>query len=306
MDYDAARLVTDIAGLDRLRTQAREDPNAALGEVARQFESLLVNMMVKSMRQAGLGEGALDNRDSLLYRDLYDQQLAMHLAERGMGLADVIQRQLGGGQAAPADGKSLPDYLAKPLQSPPRTEAEAREPQPALDNPQRFVVGLMPWAREAAARLGIAPEALLAQAALETGWGRSVIHGSGGNNSHNLFGIKADGRWGGGRVAVSTLEYVDGVAVRRKEPFRAYASYRESFDDYVGFVRDNPRYREALTHTDDPAAYFDALQKAGYATDPAYADKVMRVLNGREMRGALERLELQVGSVQDAPGPVSG
>jgi flagellar protein FlgJ len=308
MDYTDTRLVSDIAGLDRLKAKARQDQSAALSEVADQFESLLVSMMVKSMRQASLGEGLLDSRQSLFYRDMLDQQLTAHLAEKGIGLAEVIERQLGGkasGETLP--GRDAADYLAARVPQAAAvsvaTEPADREvsAEPVLDSPSRFVERLMPWAREAAAELGIAPEALLAQAALETGWGRSVIHGSGGGNSHNLFGIKADPRWDGDRVVVSTLEYMDGVAVRRKDPFRAYSSYRDSFRDYVDFLRGGSRYREALQQTGDPRAYFAALQSAGYATDPDYSDKVLRVLNGREMRAALERLELQADAAALGP-----
>jgi flagellar protein FlgJ len=322
MDYEASRLVTDISGLEQLKTQARQNPDGALGEVARQFESVLVGMMIRSMRQASFGGGLMDSQQSRMYQDLYDQQLAMELSQRGLGLADVICRQLGGdpGETAAAR-RDLPEYLAHPTPSaaPLRTardpatdpDADGRGPPVSsavsggapLDSPQRFVAALMPWAREAAAKIGIAPEALLAQAALETGWGRSVIHGSGGSNSHNLFGIKADGRWDGDQVAVTTLEYVDGIAVRRKDPFRTYASYRDSFRDYVQFLQDNPRYQEALACTADPAAYFSALQAAGYATDPQYANKVLRVMQSGEMQRALERLEWQAGADEVAGNP---
>ncbi len=299
MDTQSAKLITDIAGLDSLKAKARQDQSAALGEVSRQFETLLVGMMVKSMRQASLGEGLLDGNQSLFYRDIYDQQLASHLSDRGIGLADMIERQLGGDAAKQVpDGKDLPAYLATRTTSAQQHQqtgsvekVKESAAEAALDSPQRFVEQLMPHARKAAAKLGLSPEALLAQAALETGWGRSVIHGSGGN-SHNLFGIKADGRWDGNRATVTTLEFEDGVAVRRKDPFRSYGSYADSFNDYVDFLRSGERYSEALANTSDPKAYFTSLQKAGYATDPRYADKIMRVLESREMRGALQRLEL--------------
>jgi flagellar protein FlgJ len=300
MDTESARLVTDIAGLDRLKTQAREDPAAAAGEVAREFESLLVQMMVKSMRQASLGDGILDSQQSLFYRDMYDQQLTVHLADRGIGLADVIERQLGIGDGAGTaldSGRSLGDYLTAPVRRDVAVPAAAaaspvaatpiRAEEPALDSPRHFVEALLPWAEEAAAELGLEPEALLAQAALETGWGRSVIHGAGGSNSHNLFGIKADARWQGERATVSTLEYVDGVAVRGKDAFRAYASYQQSFADYVDFLRSHSRYDSALQSGADTRRYFESLQAAGYATDPAYADKIMRVLESDNMRSAV-------------------
>lgn len=326
MDTDSARLVTDIAGLDRLKAKAREDQSGALDETSRQFESLLVNMMVKSMRQASLGDGILDSQQSLFYRDMYDQQLSVHLADKGIGLADVIKQQLGElNHAGAGDAKTLDDYRNTPMavaaalagfsrEAAAQTDATSTRSnpignttpvsgntEPVLDSPRRFVETLWPKAQEAAAEMGIAPEALLAQAALETGWGRSVIHGSGGENSHNLFGIKADHRWDGERASVSTLEYVDGVAVRRKDPFRAYDSYGASFNDYVDFLRSGSRYQQALASTDDPRAYFNALQQAGYATDPAYADKVMRVLEGREMRTALERMDLAGSKPPNSP-----
>ncbi len=145
-------------------------------------------------------------------------------------------------------------------------------------SPEGFVAALRPAAEKAAARLGLPAEALLAQAALETGWGGHVMQRPDGSSSHNLFGIKADSRWNGGRVQVSTLEYRDGVAMRTKADFRAYDSYEESFNDYVRFVQQNPRYAEALRATEDVGRYFDRLQQAGYATDPAYAEKIGEIL----------------------------
>lgn len=321
MDTQSARLVTDIAGLDQLKTQAREDPSAVAGEVSREFEGLLVQMMVKSMRQASLGEGILDSQQSLFYRDMYDQQLASHLADRGIGLAEVIERQLGvGGEQALPSGKAVDDYLQAPVRqalaarqadaaslAPQSPAAETAPPQePVLDSPQHFVESLLPWAEQAAAELGVQPEALLAQAALETGWGRSVIHGAGGNNSHNLFGVKADQRWDGERANVSTLEYADGVAVRRRDAFRAYDSYQQSFADYVDFLSDSPRYAQALDSGGEARDYFNALQEAGYATDPAYADKIMRVLDSDRMRQAVAAARAGVDSAANAWAGLTG
>jgi flagellar protein FlgJ len=152
--------------------------------------------------------------------------------------------------------------------------------------PDDFLRRLWPMAEQAAAQLQLAPEALLAQAALETGWGKHVMRRPDGDSSHNLFGIKADARWQGGAVPMSTLEYQDGVAVKTRADFRAYASYADSFQDYVGFLRSNPRYRDALGKTDDPAAYFAELQSAGYATDPRYAEKILKVLDSDAMQRA--------------------
>jgi flagellar protein FlgJ len=210
---------------------------------------------------------------------MYDQQLALLLARRGgqgpaegmaqgLGLADALVRQLGGAAAANAA----------------RTGS-------TIAGPEAFVRALHAPASDAGRALGVAPEALLAQAALETGWGRHVPAGPDGRPSYNLFGIKADARWHGARVAVPTVEYRDGVAERSHETFRAYGSYEESFRDYVRFVQDNPRYRAALAARADSGDYLAGLAQAGYATDPAYAAKLERVLSGDALRGALAALK---------------
>ncbi len=289
MSIELAQVYTDFSALGSLRARARSDREAAVDEVARQFESLFTQMMLRSMRQASFGGGLLDSQQSRFYRDMYDQQLAMELSrERGLGLAEVIKRQIGERQPATAAGRTLDDYRAAPLRgvrpSAGVAPGDATAPAALDGTPERFVEVLWPAAQKAAADLGLPPEALLAQAALETGWGAHVMSGPDGRSSHNLFGIKADERWDGERVTVSTLEYRDGVAVRTRADFRAYADWEASFADYVRFVRDNPRYREALQAVDDPARYFEALQGAGYATDPHYADKIQRILE----RGTLQ------------------
>jgi flagellar protein FlgJ len=144
---------------------------------------------------------------------------------------------------------------------------------------------------EAAKRLGLKPQALIAQAALETGWGQHLMRKTDGSPSNNLFGIKADKRWGGDRVSVDTLEFEQGVSVKKRAHFRAYDSLRQSFEDYVSFLQSNPRYREALSATADTGRYFTALQEAGYATDPDYARKIEAVLDGREMAAGLAQLK---------------
>jgi flagellar protein FlgJ len=297
MNTPSASVYTDFQGLASLKGKAQKDSAGSLDEVARQFESLFVQMMVKSMRQASLGEGALDSDQSLFYRDMYDQQLSLHLANSGgLGLTEVIKRQLGGETGAPeTKGIDLDGYrhrpvpMAKPLASvaPPKA-GRIDEPEPA--SPEEFVRQLWPLAQEAAAKLGQEPHALIAQAALETGWGRHMIRRPDGSSSHNLFNIKADHRWDGERASVDTLEYEQGAAVKKKANFRAYGSYRDSFNDYVEFLRSSPRYQGALDETQG-GGYFAELQKAGYATDPNYAEKISSVMSGREMTQALAQLK---------------
>jgi flagellar protein FlgJ len=316
----AASVYTDFNGLAELKGKAREDSGAARKEVARQFEAMFVQMMMKSMREASLGEGILDSDNVKFYQDIYDQQLAIHLSESGgIGLAEVIERQLGGQDAtklsAPETDATqeqalfgqMPERLiqralsvVKQKAQPESVAAAAEKAEPittaATVDPAEwktgdFVQQLMPAAQEAAAKLGLTPMALLAQAALETGWGKHVMRFGDGTPANNMFGIKADRRWDGEQLRVGTLEYEQGVAVRKKEGFRAYESFRDSFNDYVDFLRSNPRYEQALKNTDDPKRYFVELQKAGYATDPRYAEKITAVMEGPEMRRALQQLK---------------
>lgn len=312
MATTAAALFSDFQGFASLRAQARDNEDGTLEQVARQFESIFMRMMLKSMRDAGPGEGILDSSQTLFYRDLYDQQLALSLSQNGgIGLAEVIQRQLGGEEnAAPLTVKSVADYRAQvtalagrllpatasngkeKTASPQETTTDA-EPVPGPRNwkAEEFVQQLWPWAQEAAEQLGLAPVALLAQAALETGWGKHIMQSADGRSANNLFGIKADRRWDGDKVSTGTLEFEQGVAVRKKESFRAYDSLRESFQDYVDFLRSNPRYSRALENSGDARAFFTELQQAGYATDPAYAEKVVAVLESPEMQRAVERFK---------------
>ena len=285
---DMEQVYTDFSGLAALRARAREDQAAALDQVTRQFESLFLQMMLKSMRDASFGGGLMDSKQSEMYRDMFDKQIAMDMSQgEGIGLAEVLKRQLGAGISTAHGDLAPEDYLGTPIVARPKasTGAPPSDAPALLDgSPEAFLDALWPAAEEAAAKLQLAPEALLAQAALETGWGRHVMRHHSGDSSHNLFGIKADSRWQGEKVRVSTLEYRDGVPLKTRANFRAYSSFEDSFRDYVDFVQRNPRYRDALAKTQDAKAYFGALQRAGYATDPAYAAKIQRILDSEPMR----------------------
>lgn len=290
-----AALYTDFTGLQRLKVQARADQAAARGEVARQFESIFLGQMLKSMRAASGGAvGITDSKQSLFYREMYDQQLAVQLAKsRGTGLAEVIERQLGGQPPAARAGKQIGDYRSWPtwggalipgLGAGGSGDSSVAGRASGLGEARaEFIRALRPHAEQAGRALGVAPEALLAQAALETGWGRHVMAGADGRSSHNLFGIKADRSWDGDHVQVSTLEYRDGVPLRTRAAFRSYGSVGESFADYVAFLRSNPRYEKALAVARDPQSFVEELQRAGYATDPQYAAKLKRIMAAEEM-----------------------
>lgn len=312
----SAFVYTDVQGLAGLRRQAQQKSPEAIREAAKQFEAVFIQMMLKSMRAASASEGGImDNDQSRLYQDMFDQQIALTLAQQGkLGVADMMVKQLGGEAAGAATRPISPTALGDPLAmlrqveriranvampaaAQPATAASARNPYPASDapfepsSPAAFVRRMWPHAQDAARQLGVAPEVLIAQAAHETGWGKSVPRFGDGRTSHNLFGIKAHGGWQGERVVNSTLEFVNGAAVRQRDGFRAYGSYAESFTDYVNFLQVNPRYGEALSVVKDGAAYLRALQRAGYATDPAYARKIQGLINGPVFEDALGSLK---------------
>lgn len=317
---DSAFVYTDPHGLAGLRREARQNSPGAIREAAKQFEAVFVQMMLKSMRAATSsdGGGIMDSDQSLLYRDMYDQQIALSMAQQGkLGLADTIARQLGGEGAGTPSRPVSPEMVGDPLATlrqvqrirssvampadapaakpaPPRS---APDPHPVSEapfepsSPAAFVRRMWPHAQEAARRLGVAPEVLIGQAAHETAWGKSVPRFSDGRSSHNLFGIKASRGWEGERVVNSTLEFVNGVPVRIRDGFRAYPSYADSFNDYVRFLQVNPRYSEALGLVKDGPAYLRALQRAGYATDPSYARKIQGLIDGPAFDGALGTLK---------------
>lgn len=302
-----ADVYTDFQGLSELRAQAANNDNGTLRKVAGQFEALFIQMMLKSMRDASLGEGVMDSDQVKTYQTMFDQQIALDLSRRGnLGLADMLVRQLGGTAAGngkgdstdtAADGAAAGSSAGMPLHAAdaPRNDTAA---QPSAsqqdsdsdwqpDSPESFVSDLLPHARQAAAELGTRPEVLIAQAALETGWGQHIMRNPDGSNSFNLFGIKADANWQGARALTDTVEYRDGLMRRERAPFRAYDSLAESFSDYVDFIKSSPRYREALNQAGDPSAYAQALSQAGYATDPDYHGKIETILGGSRLRDAV-------------------
>ncbi len=317
MNVAHASVYTDFQGLAKLKTAARKDSDSALEETAQQFEAMMMQMMLKSMRQASSGEGLADSDQSLFYRDMYDQQLAIHLAKSGgLGLTEVIKRQLGeANDAATLPGKEVENYRQQAIMKAPasitsidqagaaslkqnssadtlqKTTKITPKPEPALGSPALFLHELWPVAQDAAARVGQKPEVLLAQAALETGWGSKMIRNDQGGNSFNLFGIKADHRWAGERVTVPTLEYKDGVAVRQKATFRAYDSFADSFRDYADFISGSARYQPALD-ANDGERYLASLQVSGYATDPQYAKKIVAILARPDTQQIIDQLKV--------------
>jgi flagellar protein FlgJ len=244
-----------------------------------------------------------------MYQSMLDQQMAQAMAKRGIGLAEVMVKQLSAGQiqdaartaAMGATGKmqiqAAPDAAADP-DSVQLSPAPVAAKQSALDSPavrsgasapstREFADEMWPHAAEASRATGIPAHFMLGQAALETGWGSRQIKGADGTPSHNLFGIKAGRGWNGPTVNATTTEYVNGTAVKTTEKFRAYGSYAESFQDYAKMLQSNPRYAQVLQNGNDAAGFAKGLQAAGYATDPQYADKLARIINGNVLRQSL-------------------
>ncbi|MEW6169494.1 MAG: flagellar assembly peptidoglycan hydrolase FlgJ [Pseudomonadota bacterium] len=295
--------VTDFAQFATLRAQARSDDPEALRKAAQQFEALMMQQMLKSMREASLGDDVLGGEQTQLYQEMFDQQIAQHLAAgRGLGIADMLVRQLASGRD-PANsrdsGLGTRDSGNGPqagfaIQGTPasRLAHRAAEARPQTHSaPAAFVQSILPHAEKAARELGIPARVLVAQAALETGWGRYGIQHADGRPTFNFFGIKADKRWQGDSVEHMTQEYDGGEVTRERAAFRAYASPADAFDGYVDFLRANPRYAEALRHGGDAQHFVTGLQKAGYATDPAYARKILDIADGRTMKLALAQAQ---------------
>ncbi|TCK07044.1 flagellar assembly peptidoglycan hydrolase FlgJ [Marinobacterium mangrovicola] len=333
-----AALYSDFTSLSKLKAEASKDKDAALQQVAEQFEQVFMNMMLKTMRQANEAfaeDNPFNSGEVEMYQGMLDQQLTMELSRgNGFGLADIIVRQLGGSDMNPEtlrqalqmpgddqqldeavrQGESLNEALlnlaarrvagssldavtqiSEKLSSSAGAvasdDAGLRE-EPAVtsaertseifDSPEQFVERLMPLAEKAAQSLGVDPRVLVAQAALETGWGRSIIRDAAGS-SNNLFNIKASGGWSGDKVAVQTMEYRDGLPQPERAEFRAYDSLEQSLNDYVQFIQNNPRYENALKQSGNPVAYLQELQRAGYATDPEYASKIERIFSGNTL-----------------------
>ena len=310
-----AGFALDMQGLARLKTSARQQDPAAAAEAARQFEAMFINMMMKSMRDAVPSSGLTDSKQTQFYQTLLDQQWSQTMASRGIGLADQLMAQLRGPEAsqakdvealiagiprgtprplsnalradAPADSEveaptNFLDELGAVSQGMTTAQAEERiSGREARDTPahvQAFLDKLAAPAQAASRASGVPAELILAQAALETGWGRHEIATADGNNSHNLFGIKAGSSWDGPTTRITTHEVEDGQRQRIRDDFRVYGSFEEAFTDYARLISNNSRYAEVTTAPDAEAAAH-ALQRGGYATDPAYAAKLIAVMH---------------------------
>ncbi|MHD0644055.1 flagellar assembly peptidoglycan hydrolase FlgJ [Pseudomonas aeruginosa] len=295
----------DLQGVDGLKRLAKSDSEKGATEAARQFEALFIQRLLKSARESTPKSGLLDSEQTQFYNELADQQMAQTLAGKGLGMAEQIAADM---KAKGLIDGSQDEYQEKLIAGIPKANPRALTNSIALtggeaatnaaeqqrtigvrlldqsnddnrpDHVAQFVSKLAPTALKASEKSGVPAELILAQAALETGWGRHQIRTASGGESYNLFGIKAGDHWTGKTAKVVTTEYVKGEPVKQVEEFRAYNSYDEAFTDYARLIAGSPRYEKVSTAPTAKAAAF-ALQSSGYATDPAYARKLVAVMD---------------------------
>lgn len=319
-----APVATEFSRFAALRAEARGGEGTAYKAVAREFEAVFLNLLLKSARETTFQTGLMDSRQSKLYRELFDQQIALQMAQSGdVGLAETIEAQLARAAGAGPGDAPVPAALAPLSRAPaPAAAGGVGGPAPAAkvaaapgvlaayaspgavpspfeggvarvaftgldarpsETQRAFLESVWQGVTDVAKRLRVAPSAVAAQAALETGWGREVIRDGQGTSSHNLFGIKAQGGWTGARVEVATHEYADGERRRERDMFRVYPNLDSALADYAALL-ERPRY-QAVRGQRDPAAFAREIQAAGYATDPAYAEKLTRIAREIEAFG---------------------
>lgn len=336
--HNASNVYTDINALQGIRKMGKENKDAALMEVAKQFESMFVNMMLTSMRDANSvfkEDSLFESPEMDFYEKMYDDQLGLTLSSgQGMGLAKVMYNQLKSNYNADIKNSGLdqnklfgnqPGLLmhneslqrtikavererhinslraTPPAPTPSRVKKQLPEAVPVANGsgakrqqfatPAEFVAALYPHAEKIGDELNVDPRAIVAQAALETGWGKHLISDNKGNNSFNFFGIKADQRWSGEKVEVATHEYRHGSMLKENAAFRSYPSLEDGLRDYAKFLQSGERYQQAINQGLDAENYGHALQQAGYATDPQYGDKIQRISSSSTLQQALNELQ---------------
>ncbi len=287
------KVAFDSKSLDELKQSAKNNSPDSLKAAAKQFEALFMNMMLKSMRQAESKDSPFENEQSRMYTSMLDQQLSQNMSSRGIGLADALVRQLSNNatnqilQNDPLAGNGVTleqknangigSYLAQSgFESQIKSPAATGKAVP--NHVKEFQLKLSAHAEQASLETGIPAKFMLGQAALESGWGRHEIKTVDGSASHNIFGVKATGNWKGKTVDALTTEYVNGVAMHKVQKFKAYDSYSDAFKDYAKLLTRNPRYESVIANAKDATSFAHGLQKAGYATDPQYANKLSKII----------------------------
>lgn len=290
----------DFGKLTELKGQSRQNSPDAIRAAAQQFEALFIQMMLKNMRDTSLveGEGLFDSEEGKMYYEMFDKQVSFDLSKKSqMGIADMLTRQLTPATEAGADSEAGAATLSaikryqgvSPSGSAISARADVNEPFAAT--PDEFVSRLWPHAERAAEKIGVEPEVLIAQAALETGWGEAMVNKDGGGSSLNLFNIKASAGWRGEVATRLTTEFHNGAPAKTNEGFRVYKSVDDSFNDYAALISGSARYRDAMANASDRGAYLRGLQDAGYATDPNYAEKIGEILDRESFQQTIARFK---------------
>jgi len=323
VDVSSSALYTDFSDLHELKYNKSIDEKTRLKEVAKQFEGVFLQMMLKSMRDANMGDDLFDSDQSKMYQDLFDKQISLEMGKKGsFGLAEMMIRQMDKTQVDPINsGKAISDYQRNTIRSVENNIARAQSAMSAIqvtrpetgnenaqvqtdtskattaitgkqsqtwDTPESFIKSMMPHARSVASKLGLNPAFIVAQAALETGWGAHVMKTAKGMSSNNLFGIKAGNSWQGNTVQSNTLEFRDGIMKQEKATFRSYSSPGDAFNDYASFLNENSRYKNVVNSGNDVDQFTRNLSKAGYATDPAYAEKIKNIVQSDRMKSIMK------------------
>ena len=276
-------LAADAQSLGNLKMEAGKNTPEAIKETAKQFESLFMKELLKSMREATMKSGMMDNPGSDLGTDLLDQQFAVQMSGQPRGLSELIAQQLTRQMNPSADGtvKPVNPQPADPARNvgPVTNPVTGKTSKAPTAGQVAFVSKLSDAAGKVEQASGIPASFMLGQAGHETAWGQHEIKMKGGAPSFNLFGIKAGAGWTGKVAEVTTTEYVNGVPEKKVAKFRAYDSYEDSFKDYARLITESPRYAQVKQQTSSVTAFASGLQKAGYATDPQYAAKLSRAIN---------------------------
>ena len=277
--WSSQKLIADVNSLGQLKLKAGKNDPEALKETARQFESLFMHELLKSMRQATMRSGLLDSQEENMATDLLDQQFSRSMAGQSGGLSNLLieqlTRQAGTIGSSPAANPASSIGAANPTTgSVVSTSSTAPASHQAGATVTDFVKQHARSAQAASERSGIPSSFMLGQAGHETGWGRHQILRNDGSPSHNLFGIKAGAGWTGPVAEVTTTEYIGGQPHKVSARFRAYDSYQESFADYARLIQGAPRYAQARQNLDSAQEFASSLQQSGYATDPRYGAKL--------------------------------
>lgn len=270
----------DTKNLADIKRQVRQGDADAYRKVAREFEAMFLNMMLKGMRETLPHSDPLESDASRLGTSLLDSQISQNLANKGLGLADALVKQMEQRKVQIDPAADSGPKKAFPLKSPDPVPIPLKQGLPLKSSSvqQEFINKFGDAAIKAASETGIPTKFMLGQAALESGWGKKEVKDvNSGENSFNLFGIKAGKSWKGRTVEAMTTEYVNGVPQRMLQKFRAYSSYEEAFKDYGNLLANNSRYEKAMQATDDPIRFAKEIGKAGYATDPQYSEKLARI-----------------------------